>query len=63
MGGVAAPEEWQGGLNLTYRLGPELQEAGWAVKLEVHTRNVRTTIYNVVAIMWGSEEPGGLWLV
>lgn len=58
MGGSVAPDDWQGDLNTTYHLGPGLQEVGWTVKLEVHTRNVRTTIYNVVAVMWGSEEPG-----
>ncbi|XP_050737432.1 N-acetylated-alpha-linked acidic dipeptidase 2-like isoform X1 [Eriocheir sinensis] len=57
MGGAVAPDDWQGNLNLTYHLGPGLQEAGWTVKVEVHTRNVPTTIYNVVAVMWGSEEP------
>lgn len=58
MGGAVAPDDWQGNLNLTYHLGPGLQEAGWTVKVEVHTRNVPTIIYDVVAVMWGSEEPG-----
>lgn len=58
MGGATAPDDWQGDLNLTYHLGPELQEVGWTIKLEVHTKNTPVTIYNVVAVMWGSEEPG-----
>lgn len=71
MNGDEAPEEWRGGLNVTYRLGPGFQEAGWQTHLQVHTHNVRTTTYNVVATIRGSEEPGtrvgrdgafGLWI-
>ncbi|ROT78135.1 hypothetical protein C7M84_003149 [Penaeus vannamei] len=57
MDGDEAPEEWRGGLNVTYRLGPGFQEAGWQTHLQVHTHNVRTTTYNVVATIRGSEEP------
>lgn len=58
MGGAEAPVDWQGGLNLTYNLGPGLDTVGWKVKMDVHTSNTPTTIYNVVAMMQGSEEPG-----
>lgn len=58
MGGAEAPVEWQGALNLTYNLGPGLVTAGWKVKMDVHTSNTPATIYNVVATMLGSEEPG-----
>ncbi|KAK4312971.1 hypothetical protein Pmani_015636 [Petrolisthes manimaculis] len=57
MDGAEAPVEWQGGLNLTYRLGPGLVTAGWKVKMDVHTSNIPVTIYNVVAMIQGSEEP------
>lgn len=55
LGGPAGPAEWQGGLNITYNLGPS--SALQTVELEVHTSNVQTTVYNVVGVIRGSEEP------
>lgn len=57
MGGTVAPEEWQGGLNVTYKLGPGLTEPGWTLGLEVLTHSVRTTTYNVIGVIKGSVEP------
>ncbi|XP_042226493.1 putative N-acetylated-alpha-linked acidic dipeptidase isoform X1 [Homarus americanus] len=57
MGGELVPSGWQGGLNVTYRLGPGLAETGWKVTMEVLTHNVPTTIYDVVSVIRGSEEP------
>lgn len=58
MGGPEAPAEWRGGLDVTYRLGPGMAEAGWTLGLEVHTHNARATTYDVVGVIRGSEEPG-----
>ncbi|XP_042894430.1 putative N-acetylated-alpha-linked acidic dipeptidase isoform X2 [Penaeus japonicus] len=57
MGGPEAPAEWRGGLDVTYRLGPGMAEAGWTLGLEVHTHNARATTYDVVGVIRGSEEP------
>ncbi|XP_047497412.1 N-acetylated-alpha-linked acidic dipeptidase 2-like isoform X1 [Penaeus chinensis] len=57
MGGPEAPAEWRGGLNVTYRLGPGMAQAGWTLNLEVHTHNARATTYDVVGVIRGSEEP------
>lgn len=57
MGGEEAPEEWQRGLNLTYRLGPGLLDPTLNTSLSVHTHNQRVTVYNVVATLRGAVEP------
>ncbi|XP_063864716.1 N-acetylated-alpha-linked acidic dipeptidase 2-like isoform X3 [Scylla paramamosain] len=57
MGGPVAPKEWQGGLNLVYRLGPGLQEPSLTTSLSVHTHNANATVYNVVATIRGAVEP------
>ncbi|CAL4210621.1 unnamed protein product, partial [Meganyctiphanes norvegica] len=57
MGGPEAPSEWQGGLNITYHLGPQLQQEGWKVNLEVHTSSKNTTTYNVLGVIRGAQEP------
>lgn len=58
MGGEEAPEEWQGGLNLTYRLGPGMLDPTLNTSLTVYTHNQRATVYNVVATLRGAVEPG-----
>ncbi|KAF2349679.1 Transferrin receptor-like dimerization domain [Trinorchestia longiramus] len=55
LGGNAAPAEWQGGLNITYRIGPSIPSLG--VNLDVHTSNQRVTVRNVVGTIRGSQEP------
>ncbi|XP_045102094.1 putative N-acetylated-alpha-linked acidic dipeptidase isoform X2 [Portunus trituberculatus] len=57
MSGAAAPETWQGDLNMTYRLGPGFREADWTVNLEVNNQNIMTTTYNVIGVLQGREEP------
>lgn len=57
MGGPAAPEKWQGSLNVTYNIGPGLRESGWSLNLDVNNNNTMTTTYNVVGVMTGQEEP------
>lgn len=55
--GAAAPETWQGNLNITYHLGPGFREADWSVNLEVNNQNILTTTYNVIGVLKGREEP------
>ncbi|XP_068200575.1 putative N-acetylated-alpha-linked acidic dipeptidase [Palaemon carinicauda] len=57
MGGETAPSDWQGGLNITYRLGPGFQQGNLKVNLDVNNKNTPTTTYNVISIMKGSIEP------
>ncbi|XP_064600479.1 N-acetylated-alpha-linked acidic dipeptidase 2-like [Liolophura sinensis] len=56
MKGAIAPPDWRGGLNLTYRLGGVKTPKSF-VRLRVTTRNERRTVYNVVGIIRGWEEP------
>ena len=53
MGGEVVPEQWQGGLPITYHLGPG--PARVRLKLEFNWDMV--TAYNVIARMPGSEYP------
>ena len=53
-----APDDWQGGLDTLYSLGPELKSSNWTVKLEVWTNNQLATTYNVIGMIRGREEPG-----
>ncbi|KAF2361473.1 PA domain, partial [Trinorchestia longiramus] len=46
--GEEAPAAWQGGLNITYHLGPTLT-SGLELQLEVHTASRPVTVYNVLA--------------
>ena len=57
IGGQPAPEEWVGGLNITYNIGPNLLKEGWKVKLEVHNENKIVPGHNVMGYIYGSEEP------
>lgn len=53
MGGAVAPEEWRGGLPITYHLGPG--PARVRLKLEFDWKMV--TAYNVIARMEGTDMP------
>ncbi len=53
MGGAVVPEEWRGGLPITYHLGPG--PARVRLKLEFDWKMV--TAYNVIARMEGAETP------
>lgn len=57
LGGADAPQDWQGGLNITYRLGPGFREADWTVNLEVNNHNTMATTQNVIGVLRGREEP------
>ncbi|XP_045104053.1 putative N-acetylated-alpha-linked acidic dipeptidase [Portunus trituberculatus] len=54
--GKEAPPTWQGDLNLTYHLGPQLA-GGAQVTVVVNDQHHRKTVYNVLGIIEGQEEP------
>ncbi|KAH7639834.1 hypothetical protein HUG17_3867 [Dermatophagoides farinae] len=56
MDGMIAPNDWKGGLNLTYRIGPKLKD-NLKVRISVNNRLVRKTIYNVIGTIRGYDEP------
>lgn len=61
LGGLAAPESWQGGLELTYRFGP----GPTRVRVEVRTESGEAAFhpaYNTIAAIEGSEWPDE-WVV
>lgn len=40
MAGPAVPSEWQGGMNVTYRIGPGfVQDQGNRLRVEVHSKS------------------------
>ncbi|XP_014674344.1 PREDICTED: N-acetylated-alpha-linked acidic dipeptidase 2-like isoform X2 [Priapulus caudatus] len=63
LSGESAPEDWQGGLNLTYNLGGEFIKPGWAVRMNVSTTNQRRKTYNVIGTIEGEVEPDRYVLV
>lgn len=57
LGGEKALEEWQGGLEVEYHMGPGLRDPAWTTRLTVHTSHANATIFNVVGTITGKEEP------
>ncbi|XP_072332562.1 N-acetylated-alpha-linked acidic dipeptidase 2 isoform X3 [Scyliorhinus torazame] len=59
MGGVSAPSEWKGGLNVSYNIGPGFKDSysSRKVRMHVHTRNEVRRIYNVIGKIRGAVEP------
>jgi N-acetylated-alpha-linked acidic dipeptidase len=59
LGGKAAPRKWQGGLPITYHLGPGPAKAHLRVEID----HVVKPIWNVVAKIPGSERPDEIVLL
>jgi N-acetylated-alpha-linked acidic dipeptidase len=55
--GRPVPLDWQGGLNITYRLGPGFKDAGTKVRLDVKAKYEKREIRNVVGYIHGEHEP------
>jgi N-acetylated-alpha-linked acidic dipeptidase len=53
LGGQVVPKEWRGALAFTYRVGPSTSPVHLRVKSDWHLK----TIYDVVAMMKGAEQP------
>ncbi|ESN94716.1 hypothetical protein HELRODRAFT_185132 [Helobdella robusta] len=55
--GEEVPDEWKGGLNITYRFGSKLISGAKAVKVVVNNEFKLDTINNIVGFIEGSVEP------
>ncbi|XP_067890082.1 N-acetylated-alpha-linked acidic dipeptidase 2 isoform X2 [Heterodontus francisci] len=59
MGGISAPSEWKGQLNVSYNIGPGFKDSysSRQVRMHVYTRNEVRRIYNVIGKIRGAVEP------
>ncbi|XP_047449238.1 N-acetylated-alpha-linked acidic dipeptidase 2 isoform X2 [Mugil cephalus] len=59
MGGDIPPNNWKGGLNVSYRTGPGFMDdfKSQKVRMNIHTNNQVTRIYNVIGKIRGALEP------
>uniref|UniRef100_A0A673BUD0 Glutamate carboxypeptidase 2 n=1 Tax=Sphaeramia orbicularis TaxID=375764 RepID=A0A673BUD0_9TELE len=59
MGGKTPPNNWKGALNVSYRIGPGFIDdfKSHAVRMNIHTINQVTRIYNVIGKIRGALEP------
>ncbi|XP_028396937.1 glutamate carboxypeptidase 2-like [Dendronephthya gigantea] len=48
---------WQGGLNISYKLGNGGLQNDSTVKIQVNVPNKRQNVYNVIGTIYGKEEP------
>uniref|UniRef100_A0A671MNU3 Aminopeptidase NAALADL1 n=1 Tax=Sinocyclocheilus anshuiensis TaxID=1608454 RepID=A0A671MNU3_9TELE len=60
MGGPLPPDNWKGALNISYRIGPGFMDGlnQNKVRMNIHTNNQVTRIYNVIGWIRGAVEPG-----
>uniref|UniRef100_A0A9J8A653 Glutamate carboxypeptidase 2 n=1 Tax=Cyprinus carpio carpio TaxID=630221 RepID=A0A9J8A653_CYPCA len=59
MGGPHPPDNWKGSLNISYRIGPGFTDGlnQNKVRMNIHTNNQVTRIYNVIGWIRGAVEP------
>merc|ERR1719430_430899 len=59
MAGDDAPDGWQGGLNITYKIGGSLIEElkGGKITVEVNNMQKETVSSNVIGVIYGEVEP------
>ncbi|XP_013863452.1 N-acetylated-alpha-linked acidic dipeptidase 2 isoform X1 [Austrofundulus limnaeus] len=59
MGGQIPPNNWKGALNVSYRIGPGFTESfkSHKVRMNIHTNNQVTRVYNVIGKIRGALEP------
>uniref|UniRef100_A0AAR2M3X5 Glutamate carboxypeptidase 2 n=1 Tax=Pygocentrus nattereri TaxID=42514 RepID=A0AAR2M3X5_PYGNA len=59
MGGASPPPDWRGALNVSYRIGPGFTDDFILnkVRMNIHTYNQVTRIYNVIGRIRGAREP------
>uniref|UniRef100_A0A3P9DEY8 Glutamate carboxypeptidase 2 n=1 Tax=Maylandia zebra TaxID=106582 RepID=A0A3P9DEY8_9CICH len=59
MGGEIPPNNWKGALNVSYRIGPGFTDEfkSQKVRMNIHTNNQVTRIYNVIGKIRGAQEP------
>uniref|UniRef100_A0A8C5AHY5 N-acetylated alpha-linked acidic dipeptidase 2 n=1 Tax=Gadus morhua TaxID=8049 RepID=A0A8C5AHY5_GADMO len=60
MGGRLPPNNWKGALNVSYSIGPGFTDTfrTQKVRMNIHTNNQVTRIYNVIGRIRGAQEPG-----
>ena len=56
MSGAEAPQDWQGDLNITYRIGGSFLNNG-RIEIEVNNELQEKYSSNVIGVIYGSEEP------
>ena len=61
--GEEAPEDWKGGLDITYRLGPGFTENKITVSVEVNNYYKSKSIFDVIGTIYGDVEPDRYVLV
>ncbi|XP_031569805.1 N-acetylated-alpha-linked acidic dipeptidase 2-like [Actinia tenebrosa] len=54
--GPRAPDSWQGGLNITYRVGPGFKDKETKIKMVVGSVMVKKPIYNVIGTITGTQD-------
>ena len=59
MGGAVAPAAWQGGINITYRIGGVFVEGleGGKITVEVNNKMEEKVSSNVIGVLYGAVEP------
>ncbi|TRY59122.1 hypothetical protein DNTS_009563, partial [Danionella cerebrum] len=59
MGGPLPPDNWKGALNTSYRIGPGFRDEFnlSKVRMNIHTNNQLTRIFNVIGWIKGAIEP------
>ncbi|XP_062873217.1 N-acetylated-alpha-linked acidic dipeptidase 2 [Trichomycterus rosablanca] len=59
MGGAAPLPDWKGALNVSYRIGPGFIDdfVQTKVRMNIHSNNQVTRIYNVIGRIRGAQEP------
>uniref|UniRef100_F7BEM7 glutamate carboxypeptidase II n=1 Tax=Ciona intestinalis TaxID=7719 RepID=F7BEM7_CIOIN len=59
LGGQDAPEKWQGGLNITYKIGGSFKALHKNCKVRIHVGNykVQKKVHNVIGYIKGWQDP------
>ena len=55
--GPEAPKSWQGGLQLTYHVGPGFKDEDLSLRLDIRNNMENKTITNVIGQIRGAVEP------
>ena len=55
--GNEVPSDWKGGLDITYRLGPNFAQKDVKIELVINNKLEVKSIYNVIGTIYGKEEP------
>ncbi|XP_070577787.1 N-acetylated-alpha-linked acidic dipeptidase 2-like [Ptychodera flava] len=53
----AIPEDWKGGLDIEYSIGPGFSDPDRKVRMEIHTTNQQRNTHNTIGLIKGAVEP------